>query len=179
LKAHDVDARVSALSYNFFEAAQGSGDLENATSYGRHAEGPACRQSALEEAALNYDRPLHVLDPQHAPERARRCQLLPPLGEACWQVGQYDRSKEVFTRAAELARELDAPELLAKSALGFGGRYVVFEGTVIHHDQIAALRRALELLPPGDSGLRARVMTRLSIEARYVLPPREEHLAPH
>jgi tetratricopeptide (TPR) repeat protein len=70
--------------------------------------------------------------------------------------GGHAAARTAFAQAAALARGR-SPELLARAAIGYGGRY--YEAGVIDDELIALLREAL----PGTEGeLRAQVLARLA-----------------
>src|SRR6187455_881503 len=64
--------------------------------------------------------------PASTAPRPARCELLLALGDAQARGGDLASAKETFAAAAELAGTLNAPEQLARAALGYGGRFVWF-----------------------------------------------------
>ena len=93
--------------------------------------------------------------------RARRCRrrLLLALGEARIRRGDAVAGKEDCRAVAVLARSMGDAELGARAALTYGG---VFRFGVVDPVLVGMLEESLELLPPGDSALRARLMARLA-----------------
>jgi tetratricopeptide (TPR) repeat protein len=82
------------------------------------------------------------------------------LGEAHHHVGHFAESMDTFEKTAEMAAALEAPEALARAALGYDEprwRCNLLEGTAID-----LLRRALDMLDDGDSELRVRLMSHLA-----------------
>src|SRR5439155_11301577 len=109
-------------------------------------------------------------------DEERRGELLLTLGDFLWRAGLFNRSKEVFLQAAEVARTLGAPEQLARAALGFGGRFGGFGHGRFDQRLVDLLEEALAALGEADSGLRAVVMARLA-EALTFSPARERRVA--
>jgi len=153
-------AHVTELARHFAEVAA-TGQAAKALVYARRAGERAMGMYAYEEAAAEYQRALHAL--QFAgPDEPLRCELLLRLGEAQARASNYHQAEESCLRAAEIARRLQAPEQLARAALGLGERQV--EGGLVNRQLVALLQEALDSLPPDDSALRARLLARLSLE---------------
>ena len=75
------------------------------------------------------------------------------------------KSKEIFQRAAALARKLGTPERLSRAALGYDGGFggtVRFEVGVLDEALVALLEEALRAVGEGDSALRAKLLARLA-----------------
>jgi DNA-binding SARP family transcriptional activator/tetratricopeptide (TPR) repeat protein len=154
------DAHLAELAYHAFEAAPG-GDLDKAIHYATQAGDQAVSLVAYEEAARLYRMGLDALELKAPPDEDTRCELLLALGDAIARGGDLPAAKEIFVRAADLARELDEPEHLARAALGYGGRWVWFRAG---KDQrlIPLLEDAIEALPAGDNELQAMLLARLA-----------------
>lgn len=163
------EAHLAELAYHFFEAAQ-AGHVEKAIDYSVRAAERATRLLAYEDAVNDYERALQALELQEPPDETRRCQLLLGVGEASWRAGEFARAKQAFLQAAAVARELGAPEQLARAALGLGGRMAGFEAAVVDEALIGLLEQALGVLPEGDSRLRARVLGRLAEALTFAAP---------
>jgi tetratricopeptide (TPR) repeat protein len=96
------------------------------------------------------------------------------LGDAQARGGELS-ARETFIRAAEVAQGLNAPEQLARAALGYGGRFVWFRAG---NDRrlIPLLEDALEELP-GENSLRVRLLARLAGALRdHPVPERRASL---
>ena len=134
-------------------------DFDKALSYAWRAGDRALALVAYEEAARLYETALEALELTAADE-ATRCQLLLALGDARARGGDLASAKETFAQAADLSRTLNAPEQLARAALGYGGRFVWFRAG---NDRrlVPLLEDALEALP-GDNPLRVRLLARLA-----------------
>ncbi len=116
----------------------------------------ARRQLAFEPAIELVERVFATAPP--ADDRTR-FELLRLLAEVRIVAGDDTRGKEAAREAAELARSLRDPELLARAALTYGLSYSV--GTT-DHVLVQLLEEASAALPPGDLALRARLLARLA-----------------
>jgi len=152
------EPHLAELAHHFLEAAPN--ELDKAIAYARQAAEHAAALLAYEEAARLYQMALDAIV-LHAPaDEATRCELLLGLGDAQARGGDPASWKDTFARAAEVARALDAPEMLARAALGYGGRFVWFRAG---SDQrlVPLLEDAIAAVAP-DSPLRARLLARLA-----------------
>src|SRR5690606_7352900 len=96
---------------------------------------------------------------------ACRTRLLLRLGRALARAGDYPEAKATFMRAADLAREHGTPQEFAMAALGAGEPQV--EGGHVDRQLVALLEEALERLDSSDGPLRAKVLSRLSLELTF------------
>jgi tetratricopeptide (TPR) repeat protein len=151
---------LAELAYHAFEAAP-AGDVDRAIEYARRAGDQAAELLAYEEAVRLYRMALEALALRPAADEATRCELLLALGDAEARGGDVPAAQQTFLEAARLASELGAPEELARSALGYGGRWIWFRAGKDSH-LIPLLEDALATLPEGDSELRAMLMARLA-----------------
>jgi DNA-binding SARP family transcriptional activator len=156
----DLEPHLAELAYHSLEAAPG-GDVDKAIGYARRAGRQAAALLAYEEAARLYRMGLEALELKAPADERSRCDLLIALGDAVARGGDLPAAKEIFVRAADLARRLGAPEQLARAALGYGGRWVWFRAGKDRR-LIPLLEDALEALPEGDSQLRAMLLARLA-----------------
>ena len=166
-----TEAHLAELAYHFVQAAQArtarSDEPEaapagpKAIDYARRAGDAAARSLAYEEAARLYRMALAVLDMDDMHDDQSRVETLFGLGEAQARAGELDDARETFLQAAGLARHLGSGRLLARAALGFGGRH---QWARAGHDTILVplLQDALEELGSADDGLRVRLLTRLA-----------------
>lgn len=159
---------VAQIAYHYAEAGTEDAAPE-AIEYARRAGEQAMEAHAYEEAAAQYTRALEAML-LSASDDALRCDLLLRLGDAQARAGDYQAARGSFLRASELARRLDAPEQLARAALGFGEPQV--EGGLVDQKLLTLLREALDRLSPEDSTLRARVLARLSLELTFSDDPK-------
>jgi DNA-binding SARP family transcriptional activator len=154
----DREPHLAELAHHFLEAAS-SEEVDKAVTYARQAAEHAAGMLAYEEAARLYAMALDALA-LHAPaDDATRCELLLGLGDAQARGGD-PAWKDTFAQAAETARALEAPEELARAALGYGGRFVWFRAGSDRR-LVPLLEDAIDALPR-DSPLRARLLARLA-----------------
>lgn len=174
----DVDAVLPELAHHFFESSLACDDAR-AVDYAERAGRQALRVLAWEEAALQLGRALHLLETAPGGDARRECELLLALGHAHNRAGLGDESKRTFHRAAEVARRLAAPDLLARSATGLCEVGVTWAEIGRCDDaMIGVLEEALAQLASDEVALRARVMARLATELLSFGPtPRTEELS--
>ncbi|MBI1813582.1 MAG: AAA family ATPase [Deltaproteobacteria bacterium] len=144
-----------------FVAAVDSGCADKAVNYSRRAAERAVELFAYAEAAGHYQTALDVLASADAgaSHREEACRLRIALGESLERNGTVALAGEAFTRAAELAREIDSSELFAKAALGRGrGHHPV---SAVDPDLVALLEEALQRIGPQPGALRACLLARL------------------
>jgi predicted ATPase/DNA-binding SARP family transcriptional activator len=157
--AQDAEPHVAELAHHFFEAAPG-GDVDKALEYARRAGERALKLLGYEEAARFYELSLQALELTHPADQVERCQLLLALGDALAKAGSSSDAKETFLAAAELARTSRLHELLARAAIGYGGRFQWLragkDGRLV-----PLLEEALAALGE-DSALRVRLLARLA-----------------
>jgi tetratricopeptide (TPR) repeat protein len=116
---------------------------------------------AFEEGVRLYESALDLLDTAGVRDEAKRCGLLLGLGEAQFRSGEGVAAQDTFADAARVARLVGAPDILARAALGYGGRFVwARKGS----DQriVPLLTEALGALGDQDGALRVRLLSRLA-----------------
>jgi tetratricopeptide (TPR) repeat protein len=155
---------LGELAYHFTRAAAIT-DSARAGDYARRAGDRAMHAFAYEEAAVQYRRALDALALAETPDRTMRCDLLLCLGRAQARAGDYQHARTACLLAAEIAREIGAPDRLAKAALGFGEPQV--EGGLVDRQLVALLEEAIGGVGPEDNPLRARILARLSVELTF------------
>lgn len=160
----DPSSNLAELAYHFFQAAP-LGEAEKAIGYAIRAADQAGSQYAWEDAAAHFDRAIRALELREPIDQERRGELLLKLGHSLIRAGQVERARETFLRTAEVARNVDAPELLAASALGYG-KHTMAIG-VSDRILVGLLEDALDRLGDVDTPLRVDVMTRLALELYY------------
>jgi tetratricopeptide (TPR) repeat protein len=158
--AANLGPHLSELAHHFLKSAAGGG-AEQAVRYCTGAADRAVRLLAFEEAVRLYESALRALDLCSTSDRRTHCALLLELGEAHLKAGNEASAKDAFLGAAEVARDIGATELLARAAIGYGGRFVwTRPGTDTR--VIPMLREALAELGDETSTLRARLLARLA-----------------
>ena len=163
------EAHLAELAYHFFEAAQG-GDVDKAIDYAVRAGDRATALMAHEEAARQYEVGLQALELRQPADPERRCELLLARGEALWRAGEYEQAKQLALEAAEIARRQDAPQQLARAALGYGGRLLAFAAVIRDDTLVRLLEEALGKLANDATALRARLLSRLAEEVTFSEP---------
>lgn len=158
--AADREAHLSELAHHFVSAAAAS-DPSRAVDYAHRAGRRAVRQLAYEEAVRLFHMALDALEMQPRPDPAARCELLLELGDAEARVGNAAAAKAAFLDAADVARGIAASRLLARAAIGYGGRFLWARAGSDPH-LIPLLEEALEALVEADDRLRVMVMARLA-----------------
>jgi len=174
---------LDALAHHFYQAAPG-GDVDRAVEYSERAARAALEILAYEQGTAHYERALEALELRAERDELRRCQLLLELGHTFELTGERERMRETYALAAQAARALGRPDLLARAALGFAGRT---ERGVSDARSRAILDEALEALGEDHDALRARVLSYLlgtppyrdSIETRAELSAHAVELARH
>ena len=156
--AADPEPYVAELAHHFFEAGP-RGDPAKTAEYATAAGTRAVLSLAYEEAIRLFRMALRPL--QESPDERRRCAGLVLLGDAQARAGDQRTSKETFLAAAEIATRIGDPELLARTALGYAGRFPFGRAGIDSH-LIPLLRQALDALPATDDPLRARLLARLA-----------------
>ena len=122
LYAGNLEPHLAELAHHYLLA--GSGEAERAIAYATRAGDRAASQAGYEEAARQYSTALSLVEEAESADVVRTCELLLALGGALSRAGEATDAKETFRRAAGLAEGSGRPDLLARAALGYGGRFV-------------------------------------------------------
>ena len=157
-----LEEHAAELAHHLYEAGAAA-DPAKVVYYLTLAGEQALAAVAYEEGARLYEMAVEVLDLNEKPDAAQHCELLLALGEARNKAGERDRAGEAFYQAAGIAREMGAAELLARAALGRGGRFLLGESDVADDTLLVPLmEEALDALGERDSVLRARLLPLLA-----------------
>jgi tetratricopeptide (TPR) repeat protein len=159
----DPRQHLAQLAYHFAKVAP-AGEAQKARDYARRAGDQAMESCAYEEAVAEYRRALDALT-FASPDEDLRCELLLNQGGALVRAGDYEEGRTTFLTAFDVARNLGDAERLAVAALGFGEPQV--QAGVADRRLMDLLREALDALSPGDGALRARILSRLSLELTF------------
>ena len=157
-------APLAEIAHHYFEGAPG-GDAASAVTWGERAAEGALDCLAYEEAVGHYERTLQALDLLVPIDETRRVELLLALGDAHARAGDRKRARATFRDAAAAARPLVRPDLVARAALGFGGRSEY--GLPRDDELLALLEEARTALGAGHPALRVRILARLVGTAPY------------
>jgi hypothetical protein len=158
----DAPEHLDELAHHFAQSAP-AGDASKALDYAIRAAQHAMRVLAYEQAAELYELALSISELLEAdPEQGVK--LLVGIGRARTRADD-PAGRDTLLAAAEAAREVGRPELLAEAALGV--RAFALSPGVVDAALADLLQEALDLLPPGDSVLRARLLARLALTIFY------------
>lgn len=159
------------LAHHYLEAVP-LVPIERALEVALQSAEHALQQLGFAEAAALLERALVVSERPEAAglDARRRYALLLLLGQAQIRAGNPGRGQQVCERAAELARVLKEPELLAQAAVVYGS-----EITLGYTDPklVELLEESLAVLPPRDHPLRARALARLAAALQPAPDPQE------
>jgi tetratricopeptide (TPR) repeat protein len=158
----DRDANLAQITHHFLAAARRGANPEPAVSWAHRAGDCAFGRSAYADALRFYDTAIDVLEHFGPDDPLLHAELLHDRGSACNRLGEIDRAKQSFRRAAELARRLGSAELLARAALGYGGPLPFPEGGYVDAEHVALLEEALGRCADKRHGVRARLLSRLA-----------------
>ncbi len=158
LEQAQVDRRpggLAALAYHFTAAAPMGGPAR-AIEYSLLAGRAALRALDFDEAESRFGAALElgIDDPR------RRAQTELELGAARFRGGRSDDAMAAFRAAAQLARELQDPELLAAAAIGF--EEACWRPGITDAGAVELLEEASRTLCADDSELRVKVLAGLS-----------------
>lgn len=161
LYGEDASRHAVELAVHFTEAVPLVG-VERALEYRIAAGEQAARALGHADAARHYRAALDLVG-EASP--ALRCEIETRLAETRWRTGDFEGTREAAEHAAELARQLDSWEHLARAALALGG------GVWIRLDlepvEIDLLEEALERAPSDDHPLRIQLLSRLALPTGY------------
>jgi tetratricopeptide (TPR) repeat protein len=169
LRGADVEPVLDELAHHFFQAAP-LGESARAIDYCLRAARRAHRLLAYEQSARQYERALQLFELHGPPDAARRGELVAAVGEAHALAGARERARAAFSRAAEIGRAVQRPDILARAALGYRGQGEM--GTPVEEAARALLDEALAAVADAWPALRARLLSRLA-----GTPPHSDSLA--
>ena len=162
LHATHLDRHLPALAYHFNEAGSPE-TAERAVTYAQRAGDRALTLTACEEAVTYYQRVLHALDRAEGADALRRARVLLTLGKAEFGCGKLlAEARQRYPQAATIARQLKAPELLARAALAFatGPRLAGAVDTTAR----SCSRKPTRPLAADETVLHAQVLARLALD---------------
>jgi hypothetical protein len=127
----------------------------------------ALRTYAFEDGAAILEQALSVLAAEAIAPRLH-CEVLLVLGEA--QIRAHRDGRTTCLRAAELARQLAEPELIARAGLALGAE--IWAGRV-DPILVSLLEESRRRLPEAPTALRARVLARLAGALQPAVEPHQ------
>ncbi len=123
---------------------------------------------AYVEALEMLEYALRAQDEDPGSDPRGRFELLSDLAELLRRAGRWIELTDVSHEAIEVADEVGDLELLIRAGeMTSTGSLWTPAGGVVDEEIVGALRRALDLLPPGDDPRRCRVMLALAGEIYY------------
>jgi DNA-binding SARP family transcriptional activator/tetratricopeptide (TPR) repeat protein len=176
LEAHFAshpEPHLAELAHHYLEA--GTPVAAKAAQYARRAGDRARAEHGYEEAARHYGNALRALDLSGDADSGKTCELLLALGEVLSRAGRDQEAKRSLQDAAALAEQTGRPDLLARAALEFGGRFAWARAST-DPALVPLLERALAAIGDSDSRTRVRLLARLA-GAKRDEPLRERRAA--
>ncbi len=149
-------ARLLADLAHHFAAAAPIGGASRAVAYNLLAAKAAADALAHDETAARLRTALRM----GIEDERRRAEVLLDLGAALYRAGHSLESLQSFRRAAQIARDLGAGELLARAAIGF--ETSCWRPGLPDEGARELLAEALTALRPEDSALRVGVLAGLA-----------------
>jgi tetratricopeptide (TPR) repeat protein len=166
LQNRQTPARQTELATiaHHYRSALPIADVTQAVEFSVRAGTVAQEQSAYEEAAWQYERALAVLDARSLDEgHDRRCaELLLALSAARFRAGDRPGARESCRAAVRLARELEAPDLLARAAFAMSPGFFSIETAFYDDELVTLLEEALAANRNAPPALQARILSRLT-----------------
>ena len=156
--ADDPGVVVATLAEHWGRA-DGRATSERAALYGERAARQALQALAYEQAAV-LAREAGAQHVQAGGDDARRIELLLLEADALNRASALVAARRPLAEALALARRIGRGDLVARSAIAFGGHRL---SPGLADDELrAALEAGLAAVPPGDLALRARLTGRLA-----------------
>jgi DNA-binding CsgD family transcriptional regulator len=159
--AAHLEPVLARVAHHYHEAAPLDGN-DKAVAYAFRAAESAARIYAYEEALVHYDRAISMLESaaEIQDERLARANFL--KGLALKQLGRVQASIEALLTAVNRSRLLGSVELLVDilTLLALISRHVE------QHHFVPLLKRALTVMPKGDSETRAKALATLAFAKR-------------
>jgi DNA-binding CsgD family transcriptional regulator len=175
LHGGNLEPYLAELAHHFAQAAP-EGDADKAITYATRAGDRAIALLAYEESVRLYRTALQALDlnpprdpAAHAAHERRRCGLLLALADALSTTTDTDGTVGLALQAAEAARALAEPELLARASVIAGSWW--HAPALPAAEMVRLLEEALAGLGTAESPLRARVLAALAKVLRRGLDP--------
>jgi hypothetical protein len=158
----------SSLAHHYAEAGPRFRDL--ALDAAVRAGHRALSQLAFEEAAASFGRALQALDGDPSADPRRRCRLLLALARSRLRAGDVAAGRATCREAADVARRIADPQLLALAGLEYGSVFVFGD---VDRQLVTLLEEADAALGEADSPLRARLLARLAAAKQPSTDPEE------
>ena len=166
----DPEPHAAQLAFHAFKGAE-AGTAEAAVRFGVMAARDAANHLSFEEAASDWQQALGALELARPGDREQRYEILMRLSDARRCAGDLEASQRAVREAIEIVTRMGDSERMARAAVGlsrgsaatWGWRpYGVYDPAAVQ-----SLERALAVLGPDDSVLRAEVIATLAVELYY------------
>jgi hypothetical protein len=158
---------IAQIAAHYLAVAHAGGGSAKAVEYASRAAELASGQLAFDEAVIQRERALEALGLEPPVDNEQRCMLLVALGESRVRAGDIDGSRRALVEAAELARRIERPQLLARAAMGMVPDAHPFVSSLSENDRCRWLEIAHAALPQSEVKLRARLLSSLSAAQYY------------
>jgi DNA-binding CsgD family transcriptional regulator/tetratricopeptide (TPR) repeat protein len=153
--------RLAALAHHFAAAAPVDGP-RRAVAYALRAGAAALDALAFDEADARFSAALDL----GVDDARTRGQTQLALGAARFRAGRSDDAMAAFRGAAQIARALDDPELLAQAAIGF--EEACWRPGIVDAGAVELLEEASRAIGDGDSELRVMLLAGLGRAHSFV-----------
>ncbi len=163
----DVEVRLAAIAHHELNA-DGDRPETHGVDAAERAGHHAASVLAFEQAAELFARAVPLCR-----DEERRAALALALGDARLRSGDWDAAATAFVAAADVARRLARPDLLAQAALGIGADTGGFEVRLGDRRQLGLLEEALTHLGTARPDLRARLLARRAVAATNIVAVEE------
>ncbi|MCH8889487.1 MAG: AAA family ATPase, partial [Myxococcales bacterium] len=164
LHVSDLDTCIAELAFHFAESA-GMGDAGKAIAYCIAAGEQAASRLAHENAPEHFRSALRLMDFQDVADPRKRCELLIQTGAAEMRIGEREAARQNLLHAANVARQIDAPELLATAALGLAPGFFTIEVGTYDPELESLLKEAQRSLSKSEIKLHVQLASRLALDA--------------
>lgn len=149
------DRSLADLAHHFGAAAR-FGGAERAIDYNLRAARAASAALAFDDAAARLRTAIGI----GIREESERAAALLDLGAASHRAGNANDALEAFASAAQIARELDSPELLARAAIGY--EEACWRPGLASRDAALLLEEALAAVDEDGGGVRIGLLAGLA-----------------
>ena len=170
LHVSDLDTCIAELAFHFTESA-GMGDVGKAIAYCIAAGEQAASRLAHENAPEHFRSALQLMDIRDVADPRKRCELLIQLGASEMRIGDREMARQNLLHAANIARQIDAPELLARAALGLAPGFFTIEVGTYDPELESLLNEARSAIPKLQGELLVQVTARLAMAAVWSSTP--------
>jgi tetratricopeptide (TPR) repeat protein len=160
----NLNACIAELAFHFAECA-GMGDVGKAIAYCIAAGEQATSHLAHENAPEHFRNAIRLMEFQDVADPRKHCELLIRLGAAEMRIGDREVARQNLQHAARVARQIDAPELLATAALGLAPGFFTIEVGTYDPELESLLKEAQRSLSKSEVRLHVQLAARLALDA--------------